>query len=49
MALLAMFGRPPRHAEAVAEGRRRGTDARFDELSRRRRRAQIAARRALQL
>lgn len=49
MALLVMFGRPPRHAVALAATHRRPIDDTLDELSRRRRRAQIAARHALQL
>jgi hypothetical protein len=49
MALLVMFGHPPRYAVALAHGRRRSIDTTLNELSRRRRRAQIAARRALQL
>ena len=48
MALLVMLGRPPRYAMAVATRQRRPIDDTLDELSRRRRRAQIAARRALQ-
>ncbi len=49
MALLVMFGRPPQYAMALAVNRPRRIDETLDELSRRRRRAQIAARRALQL
>jgi hypothetical protein len=49
MALLAMLGRPPRYAVLWAGPRRRSLDETLDELSRRRRRAQIAARRALEL
>lgn len=49
MALLVILGRPPRYAVALAKGHRRSVDTPLDELSRRRRRAQIAARRALQL
>ena len=49
MALLVMLGRPPQHAMALAVNRPRRIDETLDELSRRRRRAQIAARRALQL
>lgn len=48
MALLVILGRPPRYAMALAASRRRPLDDTLDELSRRRRRAQIAARRALQ-
>jgi hypothetical protein len=47
MALLVILGRPARYA--LAQGRRRSMDTTLDALSRRRRRAQIAARRALQL
>jgi len=49
MALLVILGRPARYAVAQAQGHRRSIDRTLDELSRRRRRAQIAARRALQL
>jgi hypothetical protein len=49
MALLVMLGRPARYATALAVNRARPIDDTLDELSRRRRRAQIAARRALQL
>jgi hypothetical protein len=49
MALLVMLGRPPRYAVALASGSRRPIDDTLDELNRRRRRAQIAARRALQI
>jgi hypothetical protein len=49
MALLVMFGRPPQYAMALGVNRPRRIDETLDELSRRRRRAQIAARRALQL
>jgi hypothetical protein len=48
MALLVMLGRPPRYAVALATNSRRPIDNTLDELSRRRRRAQIAARHALQ-
>jgi hypothetical protein len=48
LALLVMPGRPPQHALAVADRRRPIADI-LDELTRRRRRAQIAARRALDL
>lgn len=49
MALLVMLGRPPRYATALTTSRRRPIDGTLDELSRRRRRAQIAARHALEL
>jgi hypothetical protein len=49
MALLAMSGRQPQHGMALAVSRPRSIDETLDELSRRRRRAQMAARRALQL
>ena len=49
MALSVILGRPPRYAVTLSEGHRRSIDNTLDELSRRRRRAQIAARRALQL
>lgn len=49
LALLCILGHPAQHAVAVAGARRRPIDATLDELSRRRRHAQIAARRALQL
>ena len=48
MALLVMLGRPPRYASAPATSHRRPIDATLDELGRRRRRAQIAARHALE-
>ena len=48
MALLVRLGRP-RYAIAPAARHRRPIDATLDELGRRRRRAQIAARRALHL
>jgi hypothetical protein len=47
MALLVMFGRPPRNATALAARERQPIEDTLDDLSRRR--AQIAARRALQL
>lgn len=49
MALLVMLGRPPRYAVSMAPRSRRPIDHTLDELTHRRRRAQIAARRALQL
>lgn len=49
MALLVMLGRPPRYAMALAVNRPRPIDHTLEQLTRRRRRAQIAARRALQL
>lgn len=49
MPLLVMLGRPPRYAVALAASQRPPIDDTLDELRRRRRRAQIAARRALQL
>jgi hypothetical protein len=49
MALVVMFGRPPRQAMALAVNRPRPIDDTRGELSRRRCRARIAARRALQL
>jgi hypothetical protein len=48
MALLVMLGRPPKYAMALAVNRPRRIDDTLDELTRRRRRAQIAARHALQ-
>ena len=47
MALLTMLGRPPQYT--VATRGRRPLAETLDELSRRRRRAQIVARRALQV
>jgi hypothetical protein len=49
MALLVILGRPPRYAITLAQGHRRSIDNTLDELSRRRRRAQITARHALQI
>jgi hypothetical protein len=49
LALLATFGRPPRYAVAVAGRGHQPMAETLAELSRRRRRAQIAARRALDL
>jgi hypothetical protein len=49
LALLAIFGRPPRYAVAIAGRGHRPVAETLGELSRRRRRAQIAARHALDL
>ena len=49
MALVTMLGRPPQYALGLGGDRRRSLDGALDELTRRRRRAQIAARRALQI
>jgi hypothetical protein len=47
--LLAILGRPPRYAVAVAKRAHRPMDDTLAELTKRRRHAQIAARRALNL
>jgi len=49
LALLAIVGRAPRYAVAVTGHGQRPVAETLEELSRRRRRAQIAARRALGL
>jgi hypothetical protein len=49
LALLAIFGRRPRYAVAVAGRGDRPMEETLAELGRRRRRAQITARRALHL
>lgn len=49
LALLAILGRPPRYAVAVAKRAHRPMDDTLAELTKRRRHAQIAARRALNL